>query len=268
MEYDPIKDKLGIYFNKSPLFRRLFYRVLDLILLRTWHVHQDLKLWMHKNPTQGEVLDAGSGFGQYCYWLAKRNSNYRILAVDVKEDYLNDCRQFFKKRGIQNVRFEEQDLIVYRQPQTFDLIYSVDVMEHILEDEKVFANFYASLKTGGMLIINTPSDQGGSDVQSDGEQSFIGEHVRDGYNFQDITEKLQRAGFSKIEPRYTYGWPGKISWKLSMKYPMQLLNASIAFALLLPVWYLFTYPISYVLNWMDISIKHPTGTGLTVKAWK
>jgi 2-polyprenyl-3-methyl-5-hydroxy-6-metoxy-1,4-benzoquinol methylase len=268
MEYDPIKNKLGGFFNRSPLFRKLFYNLLDLLLLRTWHVHKDLRGWMKQHPDKADILDAGCGFGQYSYYLAKQNKNYNITAVDVKEDYLADCQKFFNEVGLNNVTFKVEDLVQYRNPNAYDLIISVDVMEHILEDVTVFENFYASLKPGGMLIINTPSDEGGSDVHGEGEESFIGEHVRDGYNKEDITEKLQRAGFSKIEPRYTYGTPGKISWRLSMKYPMLMLNKSMAFSAILPFYYIVAYPISFVLNYFDVNGKHPTGTGLTVNAWK
>jgi SAM-dependent methyltransferase len=268
MEYDPIKNKLGGFFNSTPMFRKLFYNLLDLLLLRTWHVHKDLKKWMKEHPNSADILDAGCGFGQYSYYLAKQNKNYKILAVDVKEDYLEDCRQFFGKVGLNNVKFKVDDLVKFRNPTSYDLIISVDVMEHILEDVTVFENFYASLKPGGMLIINTPSDQGGSDVSGEGEESFIGEHVRDGYNKEDITVKLQTAGFTKIKPRYAYGTPGKISWKLSMKYPMLMLNTSMAFVILLPFYYLITYPFCFILNYMDVNGDHKTGTGLTVNAWK
>jgi len=268
MEYDPIKDKFGGFFNKTPMFRKVFYNLLDLLLLRTWHVHKDLRAWMKQHPNSADILDAGCGFGQYSYYLAKQNKNYKILAVDVKEDYLADCRKFFGEVGLNNVVFQVEDLVKFQNPESYDLIISVDVMEHILEDVTVFENFYASLKPGGMLIINTPSDQGGSDVHGEGEASFIGEHVRDGYNKEDITKKLQSAGFTNIKPRYTYGGPGKISWRLSMKYPMQMLNKSFAFAVILPFYYLAAYPISFVLNYFDTYNDHKTGTGLTVNAWK
>ena len=268
MEYDPIKDKFGGFFNKSPFSRKLFYNLLDLLLLRTWHVHKDLRKWMQVHPDKADILDAGCGFGQYSYYLAKQNKDYKITAVDVKEDYLADCQQFFSRIGLNNVTFKVEDLVKYQNKEAYDLIISVDVMEHILEDVTVFENFYASLKPGGMLIINTPSDQGGSDVHGDGETSFIGEHVRDGYNKEDITAKLQQAGFTKIKPRYTYGGPGKISWRLSMKYPMLMLNKSMAFAIILPFYYAIAYPISYVLNHLDVAGDHKTGTGLTVNAWK
>lgn len=268
MEYDPIKDKLGKFFNQSPLFRKAFYKLLDLLLLRTWHVHKDLDEWAKKHQNGAEILDAGSGFGQYSYYLANKNKKFNILAVDVKEDYLADCRRFFKEVGLNNVTFQVEDLVTYRKPNSFDLIVSVDVMEHILEDVEVFKNFHASLKPGGMVLINTPSDQGGSDVKEEGQESFIGEHVRDGYNIQEIQDKLRSAGFNKIDARYSYGTPGKISWKLSMKYPMTMLNKSMAFGVILPVYYLLTYPVSYILNYFDVQGKHKSGTGLVVKAWK
>ena len=80
-----------------------------------------------------------------------------------------------------------------------------------------------------MLLISNPSDQGGSDVKSESDSSFIEEHVRDGYNIKEIEQKLLSAGFSKVESKYSYGTPGKISWRLSMKYPILMLGSSKLF---------------------------------------
>lgn len=269
MQYDPIKRVLGEAFNKTPLLRRLFYNLLDLLLLRTWHVHKELEAWAKdKKEAPLRILDAGSGYGQYSYYLSGMSPKWQILAVDVKEEQVADCNQFFRSIGRDNVLFRIEDLVTYQAPETYDLVLSVDVMEHILEDVEVFKNFYASLKPGGMVLISTPSDQGGSDVHDDEESSFIEEHVRDGYNIQEIQDKLRTAGFKKIEARYQYGTPGKISWRLSMKYPIQMLGVSKAFFAILPVYYLATYPLSFVLNWLDTKNAHKTGTGLIVKAWK
>lgn len=268
MQYDPIKRSLGEVFNKSPFLRKTFYRLLDLLLLRAWHIHNELKQWEKTVDNNAHILDAGSGFGQYTYWLASRNKNWKIYAVDVKEEQVNDCNNFFQKAGYSNVQFGIEDLTKYQSPSTYNLIVCVDVMEHILEDEQVFRNYSASLKTGGMLVISTPSDQGGSDVHGDDQQSFIEEHVRDGYNIDDIKAKLLRNGFSRAEAKYSYGTPGKISWRLSMKYPISALGYTKAFFIILPFYYLLFYPICFVLNYLDVNIKHRTGTGLIVKAWK
>lgn len=268
MHYDPIKRTLGNVFNRSPFLRKVFYNLLDLLLLRSWHIHKEIRHWLKTAPGQVSILDAGAGYGQYSYYLSSINHNWKILAVDVKQEQVEDCNTFFKQIGRTNVKFEMADLTKFKNENSYDLALSVDVMEHIVEDVLVFQNIHASLKPNGMLLISTPSDQGGSDVQGDGETSFIEEHVRDGYNIKGIEEKLRSAGFSRVDARYSYGSPGKISWRLSMKYPILMLGISKAFFIILPFYYLITYPIAFVLNYFDTTIKHTTGTGLIVKAWK
>jgi len=271
MEYDPIKKTLGKFFNQNPFLRKLFYKLLDWLLLRAWHIQKEIKSWKKLNNNASKILDAGSGFGQYVYFMSGLDRNWKILAIDVKEEQIEDCNQFFSKIGRLNVNFKLEDLTKFERPNEFDLILCVDVMEHILEDKRVFENYYTSLKKGGMLLISTPSDQGGSGLAEhhDGEvQGFIDEHVRDGYPIEEIKEKILTAGFEKVEASYSYGAPGKISWKLSMYYPMRMLSVSKIFFLILPVYYLITFPFSILLNYMDVNGNHETGTGLIVKAWK
>ena len=269
MQYDPIKKSLGTVFNRTPFLRILFYRLLDLLLLRTWHVKKEIRRWAKKRSGKQQILDAGSGFGQYSYFISGMNTNWTVEAVDVKEEQIADCTAFFSKIGRNNVVFEIADLTTFSKKDAFDFILSVDVMEHILEDEKVFRNFYHSLKQGGTLLISTPSDQGGSDVHDhDDESSFIDEHVRDGYNIQEIQDKLKRVGFSRTEARYAYGAPGQAGWRLSMKYPIRMLNVSKLFFVLLPFYYLVAFPVALVFNYLDLAGKHKTGTGLIVLAYK
>jgi len=186
----------------------------------------------------------------------------------VKKEQIEDCSSFFKKIKFDHIKFSSADLTKFRKENSYDLILSVDVMEHILEDEKVFENLFASMKKGGMLLISTPSDQGGSDVHDHDHDSFIDEHVRDGYNINEIEEKLKTAGFSRIEAKYSYGRPGKISWRLSMKYPIVMLNTSKLFFIVLPFYFLLSYPVAFLLNYFDLVGHHRSGTGLIVNAWK
>lgn len=271
MQYDPIKRSLGKVFNQHPVLRKLFYQLLDLLLLRAWHIRKELRKRTHSSPEVKAILDAGSGFGQYTYRMSRWFPAAHIKAVDIKPEQIDDCNVFMAKAGlVDRVKFELADLTQFQEANTYDLVLSVDVMEHIEEDVQVFRNFYASMKTGGLLLISTPSDQGGSDSHDheEGVHGFIEEHVRDGYNLGDIQRKLKSVGFSKVEARYSYGTPGKISWKLSMKYPILMLGASKIFFILLPFYYLIVYPFALVLNFLDLGIKHKSGTGLIVKAWK
>ncbi|MCE1198195.1 MAG: class I SAM-dependent methyltransferase [Marinilabiliales bacterium] len=273
MQYDPIKRRLGYLFNQTTILRRLFYKLLDLLLLRSWHIRRALKEYRKEAPKgRFNLLDAGSGFGQYCFTLSNLFPEAAILGVDVKQEQVDDCNTFFRKIGRgQRVTFMEADLTQFRVPEHYHLILSVDVMEHIEPDELVFRNFSESLKPGGCLLISTPSDLGGSDADhhdGEGVHGFIDEHVRDGYNREEITEKLLNNGFSRVEVTYTYGRFGSLAWRLTMKYPIQMLGVSGLFYLLLPFYYLIAFPIGALLNRMDLLVVNKRGTGLLVKAYK
>jgi SAM-dependent methyltransferase len=269
MQYEPIKRSLGRFFAGSLFLRKTLYFLLDLLLLRTWHVKKALRKIAQQFPEEAFVLDAGSGFGQYSWRMSRMNKRWRINAVDINKEQIDDCNAFFRKTGLSDrVVFRTGDLTTLNEVNCYNLILSVDVMEHIEEDVLVFKNFYKSLKSNGILLISTPSDKGGSDVHGSTEESFIDEHVRDGYSIKDITGKLESAGFKTIEAGYTYGKPGNISWRLSMKYPIRMLNTSYFFFLLLPFYYLIFFPVSIILNIFDLRLNHKTGTGLLITARK
>lgn len=268
MHYDPIKKTLGNFFNQSLYLRILFYKLLDILLLRTWHIHRELRAWRKRVKGDVSILDAGSGFGQYSYYMSNFAGNNQLLGVDVKEDQVKDCNSFFCALGKKAIQFKVEDLTKYKVDSHYDLVLCVDVMEHILEDVDVLKNFHYSLKQGGTLIISTPSDQGGSDAHDESDDSFIEEHVRNGYGVEEMGDKLRQAGFSKMEIKYSYGKPGQISWRWSMSYPMRMLNVSKGFLIVLPLYYLIVMPFALILNWLDCTRTHETGTGLIVVAQK
>jgi SAM-dependent methyltransferase len=268
MQYEPIKRSLGRFFAGSLFMRKILYFLLDLLLLRTWHVKKALRKIARQFPGHASVLDAGSGFGQYTWRMSKMNKRWNIKAIDINSEQTEDCSRFFTKTGLSDrVLFQTGDLTALSELNSYNIILSIDVMEHIKEDVLVFTNFCKSLKENGILLISTPSDKGGSDVH-DNRKSFIDEHVRDGYSVEDITKKLSLAGFRNIEAGYTYGKPGNISWRLSMKYPVKMLNTSYLFFIILPIYYLIFFPASIILNIFDLILTHKTGTGLLVTARK
>ncbi|MFN8240044.1 MAG: class I SAM-dependent methyltransferase [Bacteroidales bacterium] len=269
MKYEPIKNYLGKFISRSPWQRKLFYTLIDILLLRSWHVRKALRRLSPLLPADASVLDAGSGLGQYAWRMIKRNRNWTIKGIDINSDQVEDCRQFFYRTGRdRSVTFETGDLTKLNDADRYNLVLTVDVMEHIADDELVFRNFYKALRSKGLLLISTPSDLGGSDAHSHDDDSFIDEHVRNGYGAGEITVKLKRAGFNDVRVTYTYGTAGSLSWILSMKYPVKLLNISYGFFILLPFYYVVILPVSLLLNYIDLYTAHKSGTGLLVVAEK
>ncbi len=273
MQYDPIKRSIGHVVQNRVVLRKLFYFLLGLLFLREWYVKSELRKVLSKFSNKKiHVYDAGSGFGQYAYFVAKNFKHATVYGVDVKEEQIEDCNRFFKQANLTNATFAVEDLTKITHENRFDVILSVDVMEHILEDVTVFKNFYRAMKSGGTLIINTPSDLAEDhdehDDHHEGSMAFVDEHVRDGYSAEDITQKLTEAGFTNIRTTYTYGFWGNLYWHLALKYPMQLLGVSKALFLFLPIYYLFTFPIALLFMLLDFSVNNETGTGLMAVAEK
>jgi 2-polyprenyl-3-methyl-5-hydroxy-6-metoxy-1,4-benzoquinol methylase len=269
MQYEPIKRSLGKVFTKSVFLRKILYVLLDLLLLRTWHVKRAIRKIASSLPENASVLDAGSGFGQYTWRISSLYKGWRIKAIDINKEQVEDCNNFIGKTGrAERVRFETADLTSLNDKNQYDFVLTVDVMEHIEKDELVFSNFYNSLKNNGVLIISTPSDHGGSDVHGNKDHSFIDEHVRDGYGVAEIEQKLKTAGFRMTDTRFTYGWAGNFSWILSMKYPVKMINKSFLFFIILPFYYLVFFPFAFFLNIIDLNCRINKGTGLLVIAYK
>ncbi len=268
MKYDPIKNVFGNVIRKQPALRVLFYKLLGLMFLREWHVKRELRRQLGGNNAELTVYDAGSGFGQYSYYMATHFPNVSIDAVDVKEEQIADCSGFFKSAGLNRCSFAVEDLTQIAHIDRFNFILSVDVMEHIPDDVGVFRNFHRALKANGVLFINTPSNLGGSDAHTPHDKSFIEEHARNGYGAEEINTKLESAGFTVEKIKYTYGPWGTVAWRLGIKYPMLMLNASKAFFLLLPFYYLATFPFTLILMYLDYIADNAAGTGLNVVARK
>ena len=141
-------------------------------------------------------------------------------------------------------------------------------MEHIQEDEHVFGNFSKALKSGGKLLINTPSNLGGSDAHSDEDESFIEEHARNGYGKEEIIGKVTKAGFKVTEFKYTYGKFGNIYWRFGIKYPILIAGVSKILILILPLYYLFTLWFILIFMWLDLIADNKEGTGIILIAEK
>jgi SAM-dependent methyltransferase len=264
MHYAELKKNLGNIISKHPLLRILSYKILDLLILRSWHIKREIRRWENKCECKTLILDAGSGFGQYAYYLSSKNKLWNVIGIDINEDLVGDCNTFFLQLKRTNGIFKTADLRTYVKENTFDLILSVDVMEHIVEDEIVYKNFYKSLKQGAMLLLSIPKRKNENDKLKNADDAM----VRNGYEPKEIEEKLKRAGFSRVNVLYAYGPSGKLSWYLSIKIPLMIFNLSKWLFLFIPIYYLLIFPFCMVLNYLDVMRLHRSGDGLIVKAWK
>jgi len=267
MRYEPIKEKIGSAIGTSRSLRKLYYLCLGILLLRAWHVKRAIKKIFRERKFQ-RVLDAGCGPGQYSYYISRKFKS-KVTGVDIIKEEVDKSNRFAQDEKLSGAIFKVADLsssdLSELSGAKYDLIISVDVMEHIKDDVAVFRNFATLLNNSGTVLISTPT--AGNDHDHE-EHSFIDEHFRSGYTPEDISEKLTAAGLKVENISFIYGFGGSIYWKLSMKIPITLLNKSYLYFALLPFYYVVAFPISLVFMAMDYYFPPKGGGGLLVVARK
>jgi 2-polyprenyl-3-methyl-5-hydroxy-6-metoxy-1,4-benzoquinol methylase len=100
------------------------------------------------------VLDAGCGEGYGSFLLAQTAQS--VLGVDISEKAIATARSKYK-RG--NLTFEIGDLTKLDLKTMFDIIVSLQVIEHIKGYQVYLSNLARVLKKPGVLISSTPNKE-------------------------------------------------------------------------------------------------------------
>lgn len=103
-----------------------------------------------------KVLEVGCGLG----WVSNviTSLGYDLLAVDASAETVSEARSRYPQ-----VKFETADAETFCRPGAFDALMAFEVLEHIKDWEQAVANWKASLKPGGLLLMSTPNRHYGAD---------------------------------------------------------------------------------------------------------
>lgn len=268
MKYLPIIKQIDDLVGNSAIGHVLLFKTMEYLLPRTWHLKRELSKWERRHDSHKHILDAGSGLGQYSYLLTKMNEKWSILGADVNDRQVSHCNSVFRKMKLNNVLFRSQDLLYDLKPSEYDLVLATDLAEYVEDDKELFAQFFQSLKSTGMLLMYSHLRDETNPDRKRVRMKLVEEQFRNGYSAKGIKEKLKGAGFEKVKVRLVFGLAGRISWYTSVFYPLKMLNASFAFVALLPFYYLLTLPVTLTLNYLDSRTAHLSGTAMMITAVK
>ncbi len=137
-------------------------------------------------------LDLGCAQGTLSYFLRKKGGSW--LSADM--DFLNlRATQTILHRNL--VQLEEGPLPF--KSESFDLVVSLDYLEHLVRDDFCLEEINRVLKKNGRLILATP--QTGRFFVLHKLRALMGlklefyGHKREGYSLEAIQRKLEKAGF-------------------------------------------------------------------------
>ena len=131
-----------------------------------------------------KVLDAacGQGYGSYLMkcWGAKE-----VDGIDISEDAICQAKKIFKADGL-NYTQNTIESLPY-EDNTFDLVVSLETMEHIDDVDSFLKEIKRVLKPDGVIILSCPNDN--YYYQNDDFENPYHKRAYTFFEFREIAEK-------------------------------------------------------------------------------
>ena len=95
------------------------------------------------------ILDVGCGTGYFLNEAKKRG--WEVYGTEISQKSVDICSKkgIIMKKGFLNAADFE--------PNSFDIILSIEVIEHINNPKEEMSNFYTLLRKGGLVYVTTPN---------------------------------------------------------------------------------------------------------------
>lgn len=155
---------------------------------------------------KGDVIEVGAGLGQFTQMLKTVSAIKKIVSI---EPYTPFCEQF--RRNHPDVELINGTINDIDKRTNWDAIVSVNVLEHIADDEAELRIYYNFLKARqGFLCLFTPAR---TELYSKIDRLF-GHYRR--YTKKMLREKLESTGFNVIRLHY-FNFVGYFGWGLIFK---------------------------------------------------
>jgi SAM-dependent methyltransferase len=156
------------------------------------------------HPLRGNVLEVGAGIGQITEVLLKKRDIARLVSIEPHVAFYRQLMEKFPGHTVVHGTFEDLN-----DSGDWDTILSINVLEHIGDDEKELKNYYNCLaKNVGTLCLFVPARP---EIYAQIDKDFG--HFRR-YTGTSLRDKLERAGFQIVRLRY-YNIVGYLAWWLN-----------------------------------------------------
>lgn len=123
---------------------------LNEIILDPWHRNVLTLDSVHNNKT---ILEVGCGRGDFSILLSKQGARVKAMDFSLAAIEVARRKNLAKKTNINFVVADAQSIPFL--DNVFDLIYSFECLEHILEPQLMLNECYRALKPNGKVVLTT-----------------------------------------------------------------------------------------------------------------
>lgn len=154
-------------------------------------------------PSDGRILDVGCGTG-------KGQESFAQFGTVFGADFSQDALDFSHERGLTRLMRADAECLPIKSEQ-FDVVVSLDTIEHVPKDDCAVAEIFRVLRPGGVFLMNVPAYQwlwGPHDVALMHQRRYHRTQVR---------KLLKSAGF-ELE---------RLSYHIFLLFPLVMLSRLI-----------------------------------------
>jgi SAM-dependent methyltransferase len=160
-----------------------------------------LRLWVVKRLIRklrpGTFVEIGAASGHAAQWMSEQ-CGMRGTAVEISPSALEMMRE--RLDGNERVSIFGRDSCHLPCGTQADLILSMEVLEHIEDDDAALQGWFNLIRPGGHLLLSVPAHQS----KFSAEDEMVGHFRR--YDKEPLRAQLMSIGFE--EPRVlSYGFP-------------------------------------------------------------
>ena len=104
------------------------------------------------------VLDLACGEGYGSFLMANNWGAASVAGVDISEDAIANARKLFPSPKVEYQQHAAEKVEGLFEPASFDLVVSLETIEHVADPKLVLQNIRALLRPGGLIAISCPND--------------------------------------------------------------------------------------------------------------
>ena len=219
-----------------------------------------LKMRLPRARDQSRLIDVGCGTGGFTFGAAKQG--YHALGLSWDERNQRIARSRAALSGTNLALFDVLDVrLLHTRADLkgkFDVAVLCEVIEHVINDERLVRDTANCLRPGGVLLLTTPNGNY-KPITKEDEGPFIAEetgwHVRKGYHAEDLRKLAECAGLTVQEVSFCSGF---LSQKITGLFRLlSRVHPVISWAVILPLRILPPLLDDYfsrVIKWPEYSI--------------
>ncbi len=256
--------------RENPELGKIVSKVFGYTNLGTWGRYLIFKELLKKLPMSkmNSIMDLGCGQGEFSFMLADAFPHIQIDATDTDMDAMKKMKEVVDQFRIKNLHTYTcmiQDLGPEKN-EYYDLIFSIDVFQHIPKEQMPFQACKQRLKPGGYLITKMPAKDHRrilpKSLFKEFDDTLAGknpEHVYMAhhgqvYTLDDLILRYKQEGFKVIGAFYSDGIIARAGWEFNY---LMMRAGSIT--------QLLSLPLSKMLMWIDkISLRRKRGNVIQV----